>query len=103
MEKIVVVKFYPKSWFKVEYTVDEMTVDFKGWEISGLDEENPDLSEIQDKNPVITGFIKWDGCCEFDYGTHICGIHMAYNFLELMKEIYRFKGSLGGSFMEEDV
>jgi hypothetical protein len=98
-----VVKFYTEAWFKVEYTVNDITVDFKAWEITGLDEENPEQSEIQDEVPVITGFIKWDGCCEFDYSTHICGIHGAEHFLQLMKEIYQFKGSLGGSFMEEDV
>jgi hypothetical protein len=95
-----IIKFYPQAWFKVEYTVNEITVDFKAWEITGLDEENPEQSEIQDKEPVITGFIKCDGCCEFDYSTHICGIHGAEHFLELMKEIYKFKGSLGGSFIE---
>ena len=91
-----IIKFYPEAWFKVEYTVNEITVDFKAWEITGLDEENPEQSEIQDKDPAITGFIKWDGCCEFEYITHICGIHGAEHFLELMKEIYRFKGLVFG-------
>ena len=98
-----IIKFYPKAWFKVGYTVNETTVDFRAWEINALNEEDPEKSEIQNNEPVIKGFIKWDGCCEFDYGTHYCGIYKAEQFLMLMKEIYRFKGNLGGSFMEEDV
>jgi len=96
------IKFYPEAWFKVEYTVNEMDVDFKAWEISALDEENIEQSETQ-KEPVIKGFIKWDGCCEFDYSPHYCGIHNAEQFLILMKEIYKFKSGLGEPFTEEDI
>jgi hypothetical protein len=72
-----VIKFYTDAWFKVEYTVNKVSVNFKAWEIDGLNEDNPELSEIQDKKPVITGYIKWDGCCKFNYKTHYCGIYKA--------------------------
>ncbi len=91
---------YPNSWHKVNYEIEDTLVNFEAFEITGLDEESPELSEF-DNEPAITGFIKWDGCCEFDYSTHYCGIHNAEKFLSLMKEIYKYKGSLGGSFLEE--
>jgi len=95
------IKFYPEAWFKVEYDVYETYIDFKAWEIDELDEQNIEDSTINE-NEVMKGFIKWDGCCEFDYGTHYCGIHKAEQFLLLMKEIYKFKSSIGGCFTNED-
>jgi hypothetical protein len=84
------IKFYPEAWFKVEYTGDSIAINFKAWEIEGLDEDNIEQSTIC-TDPVITGHIKWDGCCEFDYSTHWCGIYKGEQFLLLMKEIYKFQ------------
>jgi hypothetical protein len=86
-----IIKFYKESCFKVEYNVNEWTIDFKAWEIDALDEQNIEQSEIQSQEPVINGYMKFDGCCEFDYSTHYCGIHDAEKFLLLMKDIYQFK------------
>ena len=80
---------YPLIWHKVEYEINETFIDFKVFEIEELNEDSPALSVFSD-NPVMKGFIKWDGCCEFDYSTHYCGLHNAENFLQLMKSIYNY-------------
>ena len=97
-----IIKLYPEAWFRVEYMVNELAVDFKGWETEHMDAETESQSEMQ-SDPEITGFIKWDGCCEFDYGSHYCSVNKAEQFAILIKEIYKFKSSLGGSFTKEDI
>ena len=101
MEKIT--KYYPDAWFKVEYEVDEIVVNFKAWRIRALDEEVPENSEIDSGEPDIEGRIKWDGCMNFKQDDHYCGMYHAKQTLILMTEIYKFKGSLGGSFEEEEL
>ena len=84
--------FYSEAWFKVEYTIKESMIIFKAWKIEELSEGSIEESEIEDK-PCLTGFIKWDGCCEFNYSEHYCEIYMAEQFYFLMKEIYNYKDS----------
>ena len=91
MEKIasIVTEIYSDCWHKVEYDIKEVYINFKAFTIESLDEEILEHSEFSEE-PVIIGFIKWDGCMEFNYNTHYCGIQNAIQFLELMKHIYEF-------------
>ena len=84
-----IIKYYLDAWFKVEYSIDKPVINFKVFKFKTIDKDNPEKSET-DEEPTITGFIKWDGYCEFDYSEHYCGIHHAEQFLMLMKEIYAF-------------
>ncbi len=99
MENIV--KYYPEAWYKVEYEVGEVVVNFKAWKIDALDEKYLENSEIED-NPSIIGCIKWDGCMNFKQDEHYCGMYHAKQTLMLMTEVYRFKSNLGGSFDKEE-
>ena len=92
-------RFYPDLYFKVAYEVDPVgnsaNVKFLAWDIDVLDTENVEESEC-DGLYVLEGFVKWDGCCEFQYDTHICGLYRIEQFHELMKEIYKFAKEHGG-------
>jgi len=89
MKKIV--KYYPEAWFKVEYEVNETSIGFKAWRIKALCEECPRNSELEDSEPCIGGYIKWDGCMNFKQNDHYCGMYHAKQVLMLMSEIYQFK------------
>lgn len=95
------IKFYPEAWFKVEYEIQECSVDFKAWKIEGLDEDEPENSTIEEGDPNIKGNIKWDGCMNFTQDDHYCGLYHVEQTALLMTEVYKFKGSLGGFFEEE--
>ena len=100
MDKTVI-KFYEDAWYKVEYVIGEITLDFKAWKIIGLDGEN---SEVE-KEPHVWGTVKWDDCVNFMHEegySHYCGIHHVEQYNLLWNEIYKFKWSLGGSFLNEE-
>lgn len=92
-------KYYEDAWFKVEYDIQEVTVYFKAYKISGLDTDNLENSDTEEE-PNIEGSIKWDGCMNFNQSDHYCGVEHAEQTLLVVKEIYKFKESLGGSFAE---
>ena len=103
IEMAKIVKFYPEAWFKVEYDVEDIVVNFKAWRIYALDEENLENSDVVIKEPNIEGYIKWDGCMNFKQNDHYCGMYHAKQTLMVMTKIYKFKSSLGGSFEEEEL
>lgn len=98
MEKTI--KYYPNSWFKVEYEVEDSTVHFKAWKIQSLDEKNIEKSVLSDTIPNLVGSLKWDGCMNFKQNDHYCGIYNAKQILTLMSEIYGFTRGLGDPFDE---
>lgn len=96
-----VVKYYEDAWYKVQYVINEITLDFIAWKIIELDGENSKVG----KEPYIRGTIKWDDCVDFVHEEgrhyHYCGIHHVEQYNLLWKEIYKFKWALGGSFLNE--
>lgn len=83
--------------------------DFKAYEITSEWYENDqikygydngthpteeDLSKVEE---TISGYIKWDGCMEFDTHPHLCGSHSVINFTKLLVYIW----SKGISLMED--
>jgi len=82
--------YYKDAWFKAEYIINEGFFDFKCYKIMALDENNIEESDFE-SDYCLNGTMKWDGCCEFEYSEHYCGIHNAEQFYLLMKEIYKFK------------
>ena len=97
-----VIRFYPDLFFKVEYIADEFHLDFAVYGIRTLDTDHPEKSEI-DEDEVMTGFIKWDGCMDFNYSDHYCYAGAADKFAALIKEIYKYKSSLGDPFTQEEI
>lgn len=89
---MVEVRFYSETWFKVEYKtdLDKLAVDFKAWRIIKMDYDNVARSEV-DEGHCLSGFIKWDGYCEFDYSDSCNDISMVKQFCLLMEEIYKYK------------
>jgi hypothetical protein len=94
-------KWYSECWYKVEYQVNEYTIDFRAFKIDGMDEEDISKSTTEETSSV-KGFIKWDGCMEFTHEEHYCGLYHAEQTLGLMKEIYIYKGQAGGNFQPEN-
>lgn len=51
--------------------------------------------------PYVTGFVKWDGCCEFDFpdgsgAEHFCGARDLIKHFALLKYLYIRAGELCG-------
>lgn len=47
--------------------------------------ENPDEAE-----PTISGYVKWDGCCEMTGPTpHFCGAQDVASYTKVMQELHR--------------
>lgn len=48
------------------------------------------ITEPQYKsNPILTGYIKWDGCMELHGGFHICSIQQLKAINQLIVEVYQ--------------
>jgi len=78
-------KVFPEIWYKIEYDIKESWMDFVCFKISGYQDKN----NFDIENESIRGFIKGDGCMEFDQSEHYCRIEHAEQTLELFKEIYK--------------
>ena len=64
---------------------DEPLFNKKGWVSS--EEQTTDIDEAE---PYVTGYIKWDGCTEFDFGSHHwCGPHFYKLHIDLLTHLYR--------------
>ena len=81
------IKFYKDIWYKVEYEIRDVVLDFKAYKIIGFDDEC-------ETKPQLFGYLKWDGCMEFTQEEHYCGIYHAEQTYMLMKEIYEFGNKL---------
>lgn len=59
---------------------------------------SPDpVRALDDAQPYITGFIKWDGCSEFDWKeTHLCGPDGFRRHFALLECMYRKSQKLMG-------
>lgn len=54
----------------------------------GTSSEHLTLS-LEDAEPYLSGFVKWDGCTELDQGsTHWCGLSGYKNHCDLLQYIY---------------
>ena len=51
------------------------------------------LSEVEE-NPSVTGYLKWDGCMEFEQDEHYCSLDHAQQTFLLMQHIYEKLGGL---------
>jgi hypothetical protein len=82
--------------YKILYSHKEgdYHVDFKIIEPYNGDEEDI----------VFSGYIKWDGCSNWDTdkncSIHFCGLDGLYNFNECLKECYRIAKSILGDDCE---
>jgi hypothetical protein len=59
------------------------------------------VEDIELAVPYVTGFVKWDGCCEFDYpegsgAEHFCGARDLIKHFALLKHLYLRAGELCG-------
>jgi hypothetical protein len=81
------------AWYKIEYTTSEYKIDFKFFKIDGLNEEEPDKSDIQ-QEAVITGYIKWDRCCEFKHEEHYCRLEHAEQTFMAWTALYELHKSI---------
>lgn len=80
---------YSEACYKVEYDVKEASIDVKAWRITAF---SPDLSHFDvEEDIALSGYIKSDGCMEFDYNAHYCSLYHAKQFYLLIEEIYKFR------------
>jgi len=89
-----IIEYYLEAWFKIEYEICDYFINFKAWRIFACDEENPDQSTLENDIPNIIGYIKWDGCMNFEQNDHYCGIYYAEQVLLLMQKIYEFNSKI---------
>jgi hypothetical protein len=88
---------YEEIWFQVEYSW-ENSDDFAGLyfiatkilELAGSSEEEMKENKLE-KEPMLVGHIKWDGCMnvqmQSDY-VHFCGRYMSKQYGELFNKLY---------------
>jgi len=101
--------------FRVRWSVLDYWADVEVFEIAGrgVDPDCPLFAlkgkpneileiEIDDAEPYLEGFVKWDGCAELNQGQpHWCGPEVYKNHIELLKYIYRRAFELMGREPEE--
>lgn len=64
----------------------------KGW-ADGMDV----VAKIDEAEPYLAGFVKWDGCAELDQGCpHWCGAHGFGKHIDLLAYIWRRAHELMG-------
>jgi hypothetical protein len=71
--------------FKIEWEDSEGRPCF--WR-QGSDHNGDATPEISEAEPYIEGFVKWDGCSEFDGRVHFCGPEHYRDYFELLQYIY---------------
>ncbi len=59
---------------------------------NGLDR----VESLDDAEPQVTGYVKWDGCTEFSCNPHFCGRGSVAAFAELLTQIHDLAGKLMG-------
>lgn len=88
--------------FVIHWRFDEHWVDVKVYEVVSLYEDgkiefqrkdsnhSPDgVDSVADAEVYADGFIKWDGCCEIDWGqSHWCGAFWWERQFKLMRYIH---------------
>ncbi len=110
--KVVVVE-WPDLWFALRFTV--RTDHWGDWELfeivslekgkggatvvgywpKGSSSPHPSTPDLDTSGPSMTGFIKWDGCLEFDTSNneasgrpHVCGRDGMAHLTTAMQRIY---------------
>lgn len=65
---------------------DRPMFNVKGWVVSLADA----VESIDEAQPHISGFIKWDGCSEFEWHeTHLCGPKDYRRHFALLEHMYK--------------
>ena len=68
----------------------------------GAQSRPDDVYSHEEAEPYLTGFVKWDGCSEFDIGQpHWCGASDYVKHCALLKHIYHRAFELMGREPEE--
>lgn len=75
---------YVDDWFVIQSELKNLHVDFYIYKIEGidsnsnlsfLDKEDDLVEDISLAKPLITGYVKWDGCSNWNFGDdmmHFC-------------------------------
>lgn len=89
MDNVMNTEYITEAWYKVNYTISDApkNMEFLAYKIQSI----CDLV-IKDStcssNPEIKGYMKWDGCLEFEQNSHYCDIEHAEQTLMLFKRLY---------------
>ena len=94
--------------FRLRWRCKSYWADVEVWEIHGRHDGAPLFWEEEHSSNSITekwtpefpkyieGFVKWDGCSEFDFHGHFCGAEAYIKHFSLLKYIYIRAGQLSG-------
>jgi|SRR5690606_35370180 len=87
------IEILEKAWFRLEYEIKDSWIDFKAYKINKINTvagTGDADTEDYDNEPSFEGYIKWDGCIEFNTVNqrHFCGIHHAKQDFILFKRLY---------------
>lgn len=95
--------------FRISWKIKPHWADFTVYEITSREADKPmfnrkdwqslpdPVETIEEAEPYLTGFVKWDGCCEFhDVNTHFCGPDGLIKHFALLKFLYVRAGDLSG-------
>jgi hypothetical protein len=93
---------YPDIWYQVKYNFieDESRLEFEAFRIHGLADGTSENPHDVEKENMIKGYVKFDGCMDVDSNSmHFCGRYMTKQFGELFDKIYDKAKELG---LEDD-
>ena len=107
--------------FRLVWNVYETTsVEVKAYEVTGRDSKtdtpsferlgamasNDDVEDVALAQPYLTGFMKWDCCCHFNFGResyiHMCGRESFVKHVALIAYLHKRAPELMGSDEGED-
>lgn len=100
-EKLIYDGDYPA--FRIVYDAEKYRVQFEvfeanSWTGAGEMGIDPPLT-ICDEEHVLTGYVKWDGCSDWDYRTgqcmrHYCGVAGLKSFSDMQVGLYTLAAEL---------
>lgn len=92
--------------FRIVWSCKPHWADFKAYEMQAScddgpifnnDCELPGAGDVANAEPYLSGYVKWDGCCDLTWGeTHFCGPRDLIKSFALVKHIYLRAGELCG-------
>jgi len=86
MNNELIIKTNREAWFQTVYRIEGLYTYFEAYKVESF--TNDGIPNLESKTPYIKGFIKWDGCMEFEQKSHYCGLYHAKQTLMLMEEIH---------------
>lgn len=91
------------GFFTIEAKKESHHVDFTIYKGTGyLESFDPEGGSNHEHNPFIKGYVKWDGCSNWDFPLgegithplHFCDLKEIKSFCDMLSELYKWSAEL---------